>query len=84
MLGPIADVIGILTALIAVVSYLWKHRDTLADWLYIARYQLTRPFKKDSFNEGATLDVKVVGVIRSRHDPYSGKWISAKRNVDWT
>ena len=82
MLGLIADAIGILTALIATTSYLWKRRDTLADWYYSARCRLTRPFKKDSYNKSASITVRAVGVIKSRHDPYSGEWVTVKRDFD--
>lgn len=75
---PVALLVTLITA---AMSYAWKHRATFADLLYVARYQLTRRFKKDSFSEDATLDVKVVGVISSRYDPYSGEWITVKRNA---
>lgn len=74
MIDTLASVVAILTFAVMVIKSAWKYREKLADWCYVARYQLTNPFRKDSFNESATITAHVAGRFRSIRNPYSGEW----------
>ena len=49
----------------------------VADWYYIASYQLTRPFKPPP-KTTVCVPIRVVGRIRSRRNPYTVKRITSR------
>ena len=69
-------------AVLLLVWLVWKCRATFANWYYVASYQLSKPFRRDSFNESASITVRAVGTFKSVHDPYSGEWITVKRDSE--
>ncbi len=92
MLDTVANVLGITTALIMAIGYVWRHRtnlmtwyrtvtDKLGDWYYDAYCLLFNPGKK-GFNETVSVTVQVVGRIRATHNPYSGEWETSLVDFD--
>lgn len=82
MLDTVANVLGILTAVIVVARWVWqRYGERLEDWYFIARYQLTRPFKPPPVTK-ATITAHVVGRVRTRRNPYTGEEIISRVYFD--
>lgn len=83
MLDTVANILGILTAAIVVVRFMWKrYGEKLEDWYDEVYCLLFNPGKKGP-DAKATIMVEAVGVSRTRHDPYSGESFTIRSyNVD--
>jgi len=81
MLDTLANVVQILTVILTAIGLVWKYREKLEDWYYVASYQLTKPFKPPP-KTIATVAATVVGRTRSRYDPYNGEYIISHVDLD--
>lgn len=76
MLDAVANVLGILTAAIVAVRFVWKHREAIKDklghWYYEVYCFVFRPGMKIR-DVPVSVPVVVVGRITVKHNPFTGE-----------